>query len=226
MVFFDFFRSSSSKLSSSSSSSITFIINPFEDSEITVQRVRRSARSSGALDAPSRSKLARSRLQRNFQRPRRHFERAASLEHGRPASILSRPDSPGVDFQGRNASIFVRFCCASASVLTSSDVNKTPLKLMRNAHRCFRAAKQKRRKIDPKARSTAPGAPQAIGRRTKRLLERLCGGSKTLLDGSWSLLARPGRPLIGLGATFWRPKTVPSASGRVPEMALGAQTGP
>ena len=76
---------------------------------------------------------------------------------------------------------------------------------MRNAHRCFRAAKQKRRKIDPKARSTAPGAPQAIGRRTKRLLERLCGGSKPF----WMA---PGRS--------WPARGVPrSALGR----HLGAQ---
>ena len=61
---------------------------------------------------------------------------------------------------------------------------------------------------------------------SRRLLERLWGAPGTLMDASWSLLARPGRPLIGLGAALWRPKTVPSASGRVPEMALGAQTGP
>ena len=47
-----------------------------------------------------------------------------------------------------------------------------------------------------------------------------------LLDGSWPLLARPGRPKIGFGPAFGRPKAVPSASGRVPETALGAQNGP
>ena len=33
-------------------------------------------------------------------------------ELGRPGSILSRPDAPGLDFGGRNALIFERFRCA------------------------------------------------------------------------------------------------------------------
>ena len=49
---------------------------------------------------------------------------------------------------------------------------------------------------------------------SRRLLERLWGAPGTLMDASWSLLARPGRPLIGLGAALWRPKTVPSVRTR------------
>ena len=61
---------------------------------------------------------------------------------------------------------------------------------------------------------------------SRRLLERLWGGPGTLLDGSWLLLARPGRPKIGLGVALGRPKIVSSASGRLSETALSARTGP
>ena len=97
---------------------------------------------------------------------------------------------------------------------------------MREAHRSFRATRQKRPKIDPRARSKPFSAALALGRLTGRVLERLRGGPGTLWDGSWPLLARPGRPKIGFGAAFGCPKAVPSASGRVPEMALGARSGP
>ena len=52
------------------------------------------------------------------------------------------------------------------------------------------------------------------------------GRLEAILGRSWPLLACPGRPQIGLGATLGRPKAVPSASERVPETVLGAQTGP
>ena len=97
---------------------------------------------------------------------------------------------------------------------------------MREAHRSFRATRQKRPKIDLKARSKPLGAALALGRLTGRILECLRAGPGTLLDGSWPLLARPGRPKIGFGAAFGCPKAIPSASGRVPETALGAQNGP
>ena len=45
-----------------------------------------------------------------------------------------------------------------------------------------------------------------------------------LLDGSWPLLACRGRPKIGFGPAFGRPKAVPSASGRVPETAWALET--
>ena len=68
-------------------------------------------------------------------------------------------------------------------------------------------------------------ALQASWELFRRLLERLWGALATLLDSSWSLLVRRGRPKISFGAAFWRPKAVPSASGRVPEAAPGAQNG-
>ena len=77
---------------------------------------------------------------------------------------------------------------------------------MREAHRSFRATRQKRPKIDLKARSKPLGAALALGRFTGRILECLRAGPGTLLDGSWPLLARPGRPKIGFGAAFGRPK--------------------
>ena len=49
---------------------------------------------------------------------------------------------------------------------------------------------------------------------------------KPLLDGSWPLLARPGRPKIALGPALARPGRVPNASRRVPETALDAQNQP
>ena len=58
------------------------------------------------------------------------------------------------------------------------------------------------------------------------LSERLWAALGTLLDGFWPLLARQGRPKIGFGVAFRYPKAVPSASGRVPATALGAQNGP
>ena len=61
---------------------------------------------------------------------------------------------------------------------------------------------------------------------SQRPSKRLWGAPATLLDGSWPLLARPGRPKIDFGVAFGCPKTVPSASGRVPETAWGAQNGP
>ena len=57
-------------------------------------------------------------------------------------------------------------------------------------------------------------------------MERLWGAPATLLDGSWPLLARPWRSKISFGAAFRRPRTVPSASGRIPEAALGTQNVP
>ena len=55
---------------------------------------------------------------------------------------------------------------------------------------------------------------------------RLWGAPATLLDDSWPLLARPEGPRIGLGAASAGPRAVLSASGRVPETALGAYDGP
>ena len=72
----------------------------------------------GALGRPKRRswslRLARSRpLVKKSQSSARLF-RVLSRETSRLGSILSRPDAPGLDFGGRNASIFERFRCARA----------------------------------------------------------------------------------------------------------------
>ena len=64
--------------------------------------------------------------------------------------------------------------------------------------------------------------PGRFGDASGACLGRLEG----ILGRYWPLLGRPGRSQIGLGATLGRPKAVTSASRRVPETALGAQTGP
>ena len=66
------------------------------------------------------------------------------------------------------------------------------------------------------------GDPGRSGDASGAFLGRLEG----ILGRYWPLLGRPGRSQIGLGATLGRPKAVPSASRRVPETALGAQTSP
>ena len=66
------------------------------------------------------------------------------------------------------------------------------------------------------------GDPGRSGDASGALLGRL----ESILGRYWPLLGRPGRSQIGLGATLGRPKAVPSVSRRVPETALGAQTGP
>ena len=57
----------------------------------------------------------------------------------------------------------------------------------------------------------------------RKLLERLWGGPGALLDGSWALLARLGRPQVGLGPSFGCPQAVANASGSVPKTILDAQ---
>ena len=70
---------------------------------------------------------------------------------------------------------------------------------MREAHRSFRATGQQRSKINPKACSKPLGAPLTLGQFTGTVLERPRGGSGTLLDGSWPLLAVWGAPKSALG---------------------------
>jgi len=70
----------------------------------------------------------------------------------------------GVVFEAEMARFSNIFALRARAVLTSSDVHETPLKLMRNAHRCFRATTQKRRKIVPRARSMVLDAPNTLGR--------------------------------------------------------------
>ena len=88
---------------------------------------------------------------------------------------------------------------------------------------------ENRSRIDPPALPTplcdANSGASVLGA-VPNPLERLWGEAGTLLDGSWPLLARPGRPKIGFGTEFGRPKTVLSASGCIPKTALGARNGP
>ena len=128
--------------------------------------------------------------------------------------------------EGETARFSTVFGVPMRSVSPSCEVSKTVAGATFLAHRSFRATRRKRRKIDPKTRSTALRTPQAFGRLTGRVLERLRGSSGTFSDGSWTLLARPGRPKIGLGAPFGCPKAVPSATGHVSETALVAQDDP
>ena len=75
---------------------ICIYIYPFEDSEISLRNARGSARSWPLSGALPRSKLPRSRPLINFRRPRRHFERAFSLELAVLALELARPRFPGM----------------------------------------------------------------------------------------------------------------------------------
>ena len=71
-----------------------------------------------------------------------------------------------------------------------------------------------------------PDAAKVLGNRPEGSPERLGTGLVSLLDGPRTFLARPRRPKIGLGASFWRPGRVPIASRGVTETAAGAHTRP
>ena len=87
-------------------------------------------------------------------------------------------------------------------------------------------AKQKRQKIAPQAHSTVFFAPNMLSPGSGTVRKRLGRVPGTLLDVSRPSVARPGRPKIGLGASFGLLQIVPSAFGRVPDTAVGAQDGP
>ena len=115
---------------------------------------------------------------------------------------------------------------------TCCDRAQTTLKLMFRAHQSRRATRRGRRKMAQNSLREPFGklvcqcrAKNPFQTFSERLLERLRGGPGALLDGSWALLARPGRPQIGLRTTFGRPKAVPSVSGRVPDTAWGDHNG-
>ena len=173
---------------------------PFEDSDKSLRRPRGSARPWPLTDALSRSKLPRSRSLINFRRPRKHFEHAFLLELGCLGSILARPEAPRSGFGGQNDMLFERFRNARALAADCAPGQQNIVKTRTRSISEFRTARQKRRKIDPKARSAAFGAPQALGRLAH-----------------WE----------ALGASLgWPGEAVLSASGRVPETALGARTDP
>ena len=84
---------------------------------------RGSARPGQPAVAPSRSKLPRSRSLINFRKPRRHFERALSLDLAILALKLARPRSPrtpdhrfsrvqSLDFRSIFRSLFLSILCS------------------------------------------------------------------------------------------------------------------
>ena len=201
--------------------------------ELGLRRPRQHcARSSGALEALSRSKLLRSQPQKKNRRPRGHFERAFSLDLAVLALELAPPRVPRTP----RASILEPETAVCSRLLRAASVRRakrpTSKKYCKNQYETHFGASAHRPKM---FKNRSANASNCVGRCERRLraswewppklLERLWAALGTLLDGSWPLLARLGRPKIGFGFAFVCPKTVPSASGRVPEAALGAQNG-
>ena len=123
------------------------------------------------------------------------LERAFSdARTGRSDGMQERPK---IILEVENGGFSTHFAVRACSMLTSSEPYQTLARALFLAHQSFRAARQKRRKIDPKARSTALGAPQALGRLTGRLLEHTWDSGEAL----GQLLAYPGPP----GASESRP---------------------
>ena len=114
--------------------------------------------------------------------------------------------------------------CAKRSTSKKHRKNQYETHFGASAHRPTIDQKSIRKRF--RLRLATRTALRASWELSRRLLERLWGGPGTLLDGSWLLLARPGRPKIGLGAALGHPKIVSSASGRLSETALSARTGP
>ena len=207
--------------------------NPFEDSEISLRGLRRPARSSGALGAPSRSKLLHSWPVKNSRRPQRCFERTFSLGLAVWALQLAPPRVPRTPL----ASIFEPETPVFSRFLRAASVRRakrpTSIKHWQERYKTHFGAVA----CPPKTlKNRSANASNCVGRCERRLRtfwewppelsERLWAALGTLLDGFWPFLASRGRPKIGLGAAFGCPKAVPSASGRVPATALGAQNGP
>ena len=146
---------------------------------------------------------------------------------------LAPPSVPGTPrasiFEPKTA-VFSTFFHAASDQCAKRPTSK---KHRKNQYETHFGASAHRPTIDQKSirkrfrlRLATRTALRASWELSRRLLERLWGGPGTLLDGSWLLLARPGRPKIGLGAALGHPKIVSSASGRLSETALSARTGP
>ena len=100
-----------------------------------------------ALGALFRSKLPRSHWLKNFRKPRRHFERTASLEQGRPASILWLARTlPAMVLEAEMPRFSNFFRARARSVLTSCEVCETLAGATFFTHRSIRATTQHRRK--------------------------------------------------------------------------------
>ena len=159
------------------------------------------ARSSEALDALSRSKLLRSRRLKNFQRPRRHFERAFARElavFALELAPLSAPGTPRTLILEFETAVFSKFFyaanapCAKRPTSTKPCKNQCETHFGASAHRSKFEAKSicQRFRFRLVTRTTS----RASWELSQRLLERLWGCPGTHLDGSWPLFVHPGRP--------------------------------
>ena len=206
-------------------------IYPYEDSENGARVSRVPARPGPLTVALSRSKLLRSRPLINFRRPRRHFEGAFSLDLAVLAPEPARPSPPGrlqASFFESETIVFWSFFRMKSA---RREKRLTSTEHCKNQYETHFGATAQQPKIDQKSieaglkersasRSGLESVPGRSGGASKAFLGRL----EAILGRSWPLLARPGRPQIGLGAALERPKAIPGASGCVPEAALGAQT--
>ena len=162
-----------------------------------------------------------------------HFGRAFSLDLAVLALELARPRvprTPRASILEPETTVFSKFLRA-ASVRGAK--RPTSIKHWQERYETHFGAVA----CPPKTlKNRSANASNCVGRCERRLRtfwewppelsERLWAALGTLLDGFWPFLASRGRPKIGLGAAFGCPKAVPSASGRVPATALGAQNGP
>ena len=120
--------------------------------------------------------VARSRSLINFRRPRRHFERAFSLDLAVSALELARPCPPGrlraLIFESETP-VFSSFCsCAERATRKTSDINKTLVGVGRNALRSDRATIENRSKIDRSWFQRAFGVTIGLGERSGTLRRR------------------------------------------------------
>ena len=133
-------------------------------------------------------------------------------------------DAPGFDVGGQNDSVFEvcrRSCTFGANfVRTQQNTVKT------DTRGTSEFSRDKTKPTKNRSEDAFEAARCSAGARTahREGLGASSGCPARLLDGSWPLLARPGRPKIGFGAAFGRPKAVPSGSGRVSETAWALET--
>ena len=149
-----------------------------------------------------------------------------SLEQGRSGSIFGRSDASRLDFGGRNPSIFE--VCRRSNALDANFVRRQQNTVKTGTRGTSEISRDKTKPTKNRSEGAFDCARCNTSAHTahSKGLGASWGGSGKLLDGSWPLLARSGRPKIGLGAAFGPPAPVPSASGRLPEAALGARNGP
>ena len=180
-----------------------------------------SARTSGALDALSRSQLPRSRRLKNFRRPRGHFGRVSSLDLGRLGSILGPADAPGLDFGGQNGSIFEvcrRSCTFGANfVRTQQNTVKT------DARGTSELPRDKTKATKNRSEGAFEAARCTTGARTTHR-EDLGASSGRPWDAFGRLLAAlgsPGAPQDRLWGGIWVSKSHPERDRTRPRNGLG-----